>query len=445
MSSRTARSQALTDLIAASHVMTLEQIPGKVAEHAARAGWSPVRIYLADLQQRFLHLLPSGRGSRTNVQAPIELPIEGTVAGQCFRTGAVLRAMPPPAAQWWVPLIDGTERIGTALIGESDPEPGGEVPLTGLDALAGLISLLLISRRGTSDFHARLIRRRDMEVAAEMEWRLMPPRTCATDRAFVSAVMEPAYEVSGDAFDYAVAEDMVDLAVYDAMGHDTAAGLTANLAVAAGRKYRRQGAGLTETAQGIERTLAEQFSDSRFATGVLARLDLTDGTLAWISHGHFPPIVLHPGGSAEQLHGEPAPPLGTNLGVTAPVCRHQLRPGDLLVLYTDGITEARNRAGQEFGLDRLVHFLVNRGRSGIPVPELLRSLITHHHGYHQGKLPDDATIMMLGWNGPEPYERRRLERLVGVTHVGSGSAVGAGGNPPAAGPGGPAGAAGSAG
>ncbi|WP_255952063.1 PP2C family protein-serine/threonine phosphatase [Streptomyces odontomachi] len=418
MRSRTARSDVLADLISASHVMTLEQIPDKVAEHAARGGWSPVRIYLADLQQRFLHLLPSGRASRTSVRAPIELPVEGTAAGRCFRTGAVLPAVPSPAAQWWVPLIDGTERIGTALIGESDPEPGGPVPLEDLDALAGLITLLLVSKRATSDFHARLIRRRDMKVAAEMEWRLMPPRTCAAERAFISAVMEPAYEVSGDAYDYAVAADAIDLAVYDAMGHDTAAGLTANLAVAAGRKYRRQGAGLIETAEGIERTLVEQFGGNRFATGILARLDLTDGSLDWISHGHFSPVVLHPGGTAEQLPGAPAPPMGTDLGVTAAVCRHRLGRGDLLLLYTDGITEARNRAGQEFGLERLVHFLVNQGRSGLPVPELLRSLIAHHHGYHEGKLPDDATVMMLGWNGPEPYEPHRLERLVGVTHAG---------------------------
>jgi serine phosphatase RsbU (regulator of sigma subunit) len=205
---------------------------------------------------------------------------------------------------------------------------------------------------------------------------------------------------------------------------------------------------LTETAEGIERTLTQQFDGSRFATGVLARLDLNDGSLQWISHGHFPPIVLHPGGSAEQLPCQPAPPMGTGLGLAATVCRHQLGPGDLLLLYTDGITEARNRAGQEFGLERLVHFLVNQGRSGLPVPELLRSLIAHHYSYHQGQLPDDATIMMLGWNGPAPYEPHRLERLVGITHTDSGSVVGADGNPPAAEPGGSArggGAAGSAG
>ncbi len=411
-SSRAARSQALGDLVGACHAMTLEQVPGAVASYAARAGWSPVLIYVVDLQQNFLRLLPAD-DDRSGGRRPLELSVEDTDAGRAFQTGAVLGTA-SPRAEWWVPLINGAERIGVALIGATGAEPDDAAPTADLDALAGLIALLVASKRDMSDSYARLVRRQDMKVASEMEWHLMPPRTFATDRAFISAVLEPAYEVSGDAFDYAVTDDVVHVAVFDAMGHDTAAGLTANLAVAAGRKYRRQGAELAQVADGIEKALVEQFGGTRYATGILASLHLATGRLDWASLGHFPPVVLRPDDPAEQLACAPAPPMGTDLGLPVTVCNRQLRPGDRLVLYTDGITEARNRAGEEFGLARLTGFLQQHCHDELPVPELLRRLIRHHHAYHEGKLDDDATVVLMEWHGPAPYQPARLSRLIGV-------------------------------
>ncbi|MGW3691403.1 hypothetical protein [Streptomyces sp. NPDC005125] len=77
--------------------------------------------------------------------------------------------------------------------------PGAQVEADeDLNRLAGLVALLLVSKRDTSDSYSQLARRRRMEVSAEMEWQLMPPRTFATDRVLISAIMEPAYQVSGD-------------------------------------------------------------------------------------------------------------------------------------------------------------------------------------------------------------------------------------------------------
>ncbi|MFE2678616.1 hypothetical protein [Streptomyces hygroscopicus] len=123
-------------------------------------------------------------------------------------------------------------------------QDGDEQTLADLQALADLIGLLVVSKRALSDSHARLVRTQPMNVAAEMQWHLMPPLTFASDRVVLSAMLEPAYQVSGDAFDYAVADRVLHLGIFDAMGHDTPAGVTANLAVAACRNSRRQGAGL---------------------------------------------------------------------------------------------------------------------------------------------------------------------------------------------------------
>ncbi|KPC75436.1 stage II sporulation protein E, partial [Streptomyces sp. NRRL WC-3753] len=98
-----------------------------------------------------------------------------------------------------------------------------------MNLLASVIALIIESKQGISDAHARLTRVRPMNIAAEMQWAQMAPRTYADGRVVISAAMEPAYTISGDAYDYATAArntHTVHLSVFDAMGHDTAAGLT---------------------------------------------------------------------------------------------------------------------------------------------------------------------------------------------------------------------------
>ncbi|MFF8914258.1 PP2C family protein-serine/threonine phosphatase [Streptomyces sp. NPDC015032] len=271
-------------------------------------------------------------------------------------------------------------------------------------------------KRAHSDSYARLVRTQAMNVAAEMQWNLMPPLTFAGDRVVFSAAMEPAYQVSGDAFDYAVAEDVIHLGLFDAMGHDTAAGITANVAVAACRNSRRQGASLTDAADHIEQVLIEQFGGDRYTTAILADLDMTTGVLSWVNCGHHPLVIFHPDRRHTHLHGDHGTPLGTNLGIRTPMCRAHLGPGDRLVAYTDGITEARRPGRGEFGLDRFLDFITAHLADGMSIPETLRRLIHSILDYHRGQLNDDATVLLLHWHGPTPFDPGEAEALVGLSH-----------------------------
>jgi len=416
MSSPAARGRMLGDLIAASHVVTLEQFPDLVAKHAAKVGWLDVQIYLADLQQVILCRLGGQAcvsGGETESVADV-VRVEGTLAGRAFQTGSIVAGGTSEAGQWWVPMLDGTERLGVLRATAAPDTEMDAQAAQDLRNLGGLVALMTVSKRGGSDTYARLVRRRRMNVAAEMEWRVMPPRTFATDRVLISAVMEPAYEVSGDVFDYAIAKETVHLALFDAMGHDTAAGLTANLALAASRNHRRQDCGILEIAEAVERALVAQFSSNRFATGILAELDAGTGVLTWTSLGHPPPVIIRNGRTAVTLSCSPAPPMGTDLGVPPTLCRDQLEPGDRLLLYTDGITEARDHRGHEFGLESFTDFLIQHHADGLPVPETLRRLIRRHLAYHDGRLDDDATVLLLEWSGPTPYRPARVEALAGL-------------------------------
>ncbi|QFG27350.1 serine/threonine-protein phosphatase [Actinomadura sp. WMMB 499] len=404
----------LSDLITASHVTSMEQLPATVADVAGRAGLREVLIYVADLQQTVLRLLP---GPDEASRDPVELRIEGTLAGRAFQNVVSARGHlvgehegghegehehegeGGGEREWWVPLLDGTERIGVLHVVMSEDDA---TALPRAEALAGLIALMIVSKGPASDTMARLVRTRHMTVSAEMQWRLLPPMTFANDQIVISAALEPAYRLGGDTFDYGMAGTAVHLGVFDAMGHDTGAGLTSSLAVAAYRNSRVEGAGLPGIGEAIERALLEQDSSGRFVTAVLACLQLRTGMLSWVSYGHPAPVVIRGGRWVSQLNCQPGTPLGTDLGIEPQVCEEQLQPGDRVLLYTDGIVEARDPDKREFGLVRFVDFIIRRSADGLPVPETLRRLIHGILKHHAGRLDDDATVLVLEWHGPNP-------------------------------------------
>jgi serine phosphatase RsbU (regulator of sigma subunit) len=135
--------------------------------------------------------------------------------------------------------------------------------------------------------------------------------------------------------------------------------------------------------------------------------------LTWTSHGHHPPVVIREG-HCERLDCAPAHPLGTDLGLPATLYREQLRPGDRVVLYTDGVREAGDAVGGESGLDAFLDFLLRHHAEDLPVPETLRRLVSSILDHHHGTLPDDATVLLLEWHGPAPFAPGQAEALVGL-------------------------------
>ncbi|MFD0684533.1 PP2C family protein-serine/threonine phosphatase [Actinomadura fibrosa] len=403
----------LTGLLKAGHLATLEELPTLVNAQAGKAGFGEVLIYLVDMQQILLRLL-TGRGVDAHAgaeAAPGELPVEGSLGGRAYQQVRVLPARASdgsgPADHWWVPMLDGTERLGVMRFRIAAGSSAGEDAMTErMRHLASLVALILSSVRHYSDSYARLVRTRPMNVAAEMEWNLLPPLTFANDRVTIAAVLEPAYAIGGDAFDYALADDTVHLAVFDAMGHDVAAGLAANLAMASCRNQRRQNTPLDEISVGIEATLLAEFGENtRFVTGVLADLDVGTGALTWVNRGHHPPVIVRNGRWTATLRCPPAHPMGLDLGVPVTLCHEQLEPGDWLLLYTDGMIEARDGHGGEFGLQRFVDFVIRHIADGYPVPETLRRLVRTLLDHHVETLRDDATVLLLQWHGPLDADR----------------------------------------
>jgi serine phosphatase RsbU (regulator of sigma subunit) len=129
---------------------------------------------------------------------------------------------------------------------------------------------------------------------------------------------------------------------------------------------------------------------------VLAHLDVATGRLRWINAGHPEPLILRGSSLVRPPHCPPSRPLG--LQESKPVCcETRLEPGDRLVLYTDGITEARSPAGEFFGERRLTDFISAAAAAGDPAPETVRRLMRHVLTHQADQLQDDASIVVLEW------------------------------------------------
>jgi serine phosphatase RsbU (regulator of sigma subunit) len=136
-------------------------------------------------------------------------------------------------------------------------------------------------------------------------------------------------------------------------------------------------------------------------TGVLAELDVASGRLRYVNAGHPPPLLLRDGRVIKELTAGRRVPFGLeSAGLT--VGEESLEPGDWLALYTDGITEARNAAGDWFGEARLADFLTREIAAGQPPPETVRRLTQAVLKHQGGLLQDDASILLARWSTAGP-------------------------------------------
>ena len=381
------------NLLDRSHTTAPQDVPQLAAEELYRVGAVDVAFWMQDYDQLVLHALDIPGQPTAQVEA-----IDGTVAGAAFtRHAAVERVEQDGGTRVWLPLLDGTDRVGVmALTLENvDDELRGH-----LRRVAANIAHLFFSKGKYTDEYFRVRRSRELRLAAEMQWALLPPLNITTPQVAIAGLLEPAYDVAGDSFDYALNTEGLHFAIFDAMGHGLSSAIMATTAISAYRHARRSGVALRDMYGRIDQILGTQFGVDTFATAQMGLLDVGSGAFEWVNAGHPPPLLVRDG-AVSFLEGDPTLPVGFG-GADPTVVREQLEPGDRLLFFTDGVVEQRNPRGEMIGesivAERLVHHLADE----VPSAEVLRRVNRDLLDIAGGQdYRDDATMVLIYWMGPQ--------------------------------------------
>ena len=374
-----------------------ESNPAAMAEVVARAasdlGATDVVVYLVDFGQTVLAPLP-------DLSAHAELPetesVASSMAGRAFTTQEVVTADRSDGIRVWVPLVEGTDRTGVVSL---TLPAADDAALRVCEELGLLAGYLIAAQARCTDVYNLHRRRRSMSLAASMQWDLLPPLVLRAGGVGVAGLLEPAYDVGGDCFDYSANGPVFDFAVMDAMGHGVGSAVTAALAMGCYRHDRREGRTLVTMHNNLMSTIRAHYRGQSFATGILGRVEVGTGMLTWTNAGHLLPLLIRGRRVVGALPCAPTPPWGL-LGGEPTVATEQLEPNDCLLVYTDGVIEARTPEGEEFGVERLID-LIDRSASELLPPEAIaRRLVDQVRGHQRAELADDATVVLLRWDGP---------------------------------------------
>lgn len=389
------RDRPVTRLLLAHQTAQPDAFVETLAAAVVGIGGRDVALFLIDYGHVALtsHLAGLRPGSEPEVAS-----LDGSMAGRAFTSSTVVAAEHQDGWHVWVPVSEQSNRLGVLAITLPRWDDQIEFLVTELGLAAA--PLLLASAQYT-DLPHLLRRRRDMDLAAEMQWSLLPPLSFTAAGMTIAGLLEPAYEVGGDCFDYAFNAGILDLAILDTVGHGLNSAVLAALMVGAYRHGRRAGDDLANLATRIDAAARIFPAQPAFATAILGRLDTTLGTFDWMSCGHPLPIVIREGAIVSEPSVRPGLPLGIGaLGaLLGDITRVNLQPGDGVLLYTDGVTECRMPDGTFFGEDRLRDLFAREHAAGASPHEVVRRLTRTAIEHSQGDLRDDATMLYLRWEG----------------------------------------------
>lgn len=361
-------------------------------------GASEVAFLIADLSGRSLIRLGHAGRAATRTQGretADRVPLAGTSHGRVLGSQAVEVENVADGCRVVAPVSNRGEAIGVLEV--HLPQTPDEQCLADICLAAHALAYIVIANRRFTDLFAWGQRSIPLSLAAEIQHRLLPGAfTCEAGQFTVAGWLEPAGEIAGDTFDFALERDTLHLSMTDAMGHSVNAALLATVVLGALRNGRRAGLPLVEQAQSASTALDETFGDGEFVTGQLVRVDLRMGTATVVNAGHPPPLRLRDGHVAPVVL-KADEPLGVGLRDTYQVQVLPLEPGDRLFFLTDGLLE---RHAANLDLDALVV-----QSADMHPREAVQHIIHAVLELTGGQLQDDATIMCLDWHGGPPRSR----------------------------------------
>ncbi len=308
-----------------------------------------------------------------------------------------------------VPAFAGERLVGGLALGPKRSEvayDGAELEV--LQIVAGQMGVQLENTRLYREAIERQRLEEELEVARSIQQRLLPANVPSLAGFDLSALNHPSAQVSGDYFDFLVAGDHCGLVIADVSGKGLPASLLASNLQASIRALVRHASGPGSIFEAVNTSLYESTDPERFATAFMATLDPEGGRLTYSNAGHNPPLLRRAGGDICWLDVG-ATPLGAFPDMLYDEATVDLEPGDTLVLFTDGITEAADADGEffgEVGLERVVEQC--RGQDSSTIVECIRRAVDE---YADGAAADDMTLIVVRRLGDE-IEREPADEQV---------------------------------
>ena len=390
----------LAQLLAAVENAPPVEAADVLGQWLARAlGATAVAFLVVDFSGRALirlgHADAQGATRTQGRETAERVPLAGSPHGRALKHQRVEIERDAGEARVFAPVTNRGEAIGVLEL--SLPSPPDPQTLSDVALAAHALAYVIIANRRFTDLFEWGQRSVRLSLAAEIQHRLLPGAfTCEGGQFTLAAWLEPAGEIAGDSFDFAMERDTLHLSMSDARGHAVGASILATLLVGALRNARRAGVGLAEQACLANAGLGEHVRWTDFVTAQIARIDLRAETATIVNAGHVLPLRLRDG-PVEAIELLADPPFGLVRDHEYRVQPLPLQPGDRLMFLTDGMLE-RNAANVD------IRSLMVEGAQMHP-REAVQHVVLALLRATDGELKDDATAMCVDWHGGPPRDR----------------------------------------
>ena len=260
-----------------------------------------------------------------------------------------------------------------------------------------LASVASIRVENASLLDARMARERmehELTLATEIQQRFQPSTMPESEGYEFQGISFSCYEIGGDYYDFIERHDgKMFVALGDVSGKGTAAALLMSSLHAAIHAQVAAKSTLLETVKSVNQYLANNTPTNRFVTLFIAELDSKTGILQYINAGHNPPLIGRIDGTIEQLDSGGFP-LGILPFAEYEMGELQLNTGEALVIYSDGVSEANNLKGDEFGMERLTDVIAkNLSRSAAGLRDKVESALSEFT--QTAPANDDITLVIV--------------------------------------------------
>lgn len=300
-----------------------------------------------------------------------------------------------------VPMVNPEEEaVGVIQIVTRDPDHAfSEDDLDLLASLAAQASMAVENARLHEEQVLRRELERDLEFATQVQLGFLPKsRPVVPDYSF-GDYYEAALSVGGDYFDYVSLPDgRVAMAIGDVAGKGMPAALLMARLYSSTRFQLLTKKSIEAAISGLNEELASSGLGHRFITFLLMLIDPAEHTISIVNAGHLPPLLRKQSGEVIPLAREAASlPLGIMPELTYSSEQIEIEPGDTILAYTDGVTEAMNENHEIYGSERLMSFL---SRSDLPISDLISELVEHVEQFTgEATLRDDTCIIGVHRSG----------------------------------------------